>query len=147
MTTQYPVLVYGTLRPTGGNYEYLLEGETTDEQDVTLHGFTMYGESGCPYLALGDRTIVATLMHLDTERYNLVMGSLDGLEGFRGEGNPMNNYDRILHTFTMDGVEIQAWIYVASANLLPDIIRSTPILEGGDWIAHVKTSRDERFVW
>lgn len=147
MTTQYPVLVYGTLRPTGGNYERLLEGETTFEQDVTLHGFTMYGQSGCPYLAVGDRTITATFMRIDEERYTEVLKSLDCLEGFRSEGSPLNNYDRILHTFLKDGVETVAWIYVASANLLPDIIRTTTILESGDWIAHVQSMEEESYSW
>jgi len=141
MTQEFPVLVYGTLRPTGGNYEYFLDGSTYSEETVTLSGFTMYGNSGCPFLALGDRTITATLVYIDSYRYATVMKQLDSLESFRGEGDPSNGYERILHTFKHDGREVQAWIYVASERILPNIIRTTPVLESGDWIAHVNEER------
>jgi gamma-glutamylcyclotransferase (GGCT)/AIG2-like uncharacterized protein YtfP len=137
-TALLPVLVYGTLRPMGGNYEYFLGGRTVSEQDVVLDGFTMYGGGGCPFLAVGDRQIVATLVHLTEDEYVDTMKGLDFLEGYRGPGDPFNGYERILHTFTLDGEEIQAWIYVASDRILPSIIESTPVLEGGDWIAHVQ---------
>lgn len=136
--TQYPVLVYGTLRPGGSNYGHFLGGATIAEKTVTLDGYTMYGDSGCPFLAVGDRTVVATLVTIEPEFYDEIMWGLDRLEGFRDFGHEDNNYDRKLVTFTVDGVESQAWIYTASKWLLSVIKTNTPVLESGDWIEHMK---------
>ena len=135
--TQYPVLVYGTLRPTGHNYENFLGGFTTYEENVTVDGFTMFAGEGYPYLTLGERSITATLCYVDEAAYDFVVKRLDFLEGFRGENVRSNHYDRILHTFTLRGETVQAWIYVASAGVQADVERSLFILESGDWIEHV----------
>lgn len=133
---QYPVLVYGTLRPTGGNYEWLLQGETVAEQTVRLDGFTMYGTSGCPFLGQGGGEVTFELITIDPTRYDEVMYGMDGLEGFRGTNDPHNSYERILHTFMLDGVEVSAWIYVASTRLLKRIRETTPVIPSGDWLTH-----------
>jgi gamma-glutamylcyclotransferase (GGCT)/AIG2-like uncharacterized protein YtfP len=141
MTKQYPVLVYGTLRPSGSNYDRFLGGATESEVDVYLDGFLMYGSSGCPFLVRGDRTVTATLVHIYPEQYNEIMVGLDRLEGFRSDGHPDNSYDRVLHTFTHDGETVQAWVYLCSKWLLPYISDTTPVLESGDWIQHVAAAK------
>ena len=139
-----PVLVYGTLRPGGSNYGGFLQGLTTAEQNVQLEGFIMYGESGCPFLDRGDRVVTATLVHLEENHYQETLAHLDLLEGYRGPGDDENSYERILHTFTLDGVKTQAWVYVMSDSLKVYVLGSTPVLESGDWIAHV---RDREQQW
>jgi gamma-glutamylcyclotransferase (GGCT)/AIG2-like uncharacterized protein YtfP len=137
-TPYYPVLVYGTLRPGGTNYEYFLEGRTRSEQEVLLAGFLMYGDNGCPFLTRGNRIVTATLVYPYAQGYEETMRGLDRLEGFRGEGQD-NMYDRVLHTFHINNVEVKAWLYLVSADLLPRIAATTPVLEGGDWIEHVNS--------
>lgn len=136
MEKQYPVLVYGTLRPYCGNYERFLEGYTTKEVTVKLDGFTMWGNQGFPYLTRGDRTITATLVTIDEDRYAEVLLSLDWLEGYHGENTYSNHYDRVLHTFTHEGKEYSAWIYVASKGFERFVKENYPILESGDWFQH-----------
>jgi gamma-glutamylcyclotransferase (GGCT)/AIG2-like uncharacterized protein YtfP len=135
MTDMFPILVYGTLRPTGGNYENILEGYTVHEELVTLDGFTMYAYSGFPYVAVGGNTIEANLIYIHPSLYTDVMRNLDRLEGYSGPGRA-NHYDRILHTFTLEGEEIQAWMYVVNGDLKADVEANLPVIEDGNWLAH-----------
>jgi gamma-glutamylcyclotransferase (GGCT)/AIG2-like uncharacterized protein YtfP len=130
MTDMFPILVYGTLRPTGGNYENILEGYTVHEELVTLDGFTMYA-----YVAVGGNTIEANLIYIHPSLYTDVMRNLDRLEGYSGPGRA-NHYDRILHTFTLEGEEIQAWMYVVNGDLKADVEANLPVIEDGNWLAH-----------
>lgn len=133
---QFPVLVYGTLRPTGSNYNYFLRGQTTYEQNVRLDGFAMFSAGGFPYLTRGDQRITATLVVINPEDYVATLRSLDFLEGFRGEGNYMNHYDRVLHTFEHDGESITAWIYVISDGN-EEYVKGLPPVASGDWLVEV----------
>ena len=137
--TQYPALVYGTLRPGCGNYKYFLDNKTISEEIVTIEGFTMRGERGYPYIVYGDTNITATLVHIHPLAYDKVLKSLDRLEGFHDVGNSNNHYDRVLHTFTMNGKEIQAWIYVASQAFGQYLAYELPVIKSGDWVAHVRS--------
>jgi gamma-glutamylcyclotransferase (GGCT)/AIG2-like uncharacterized protein YtfP len=133
MTTQYPVLTYGTLRP--GNHNYvLLDGYTTYEVDVDVEGFNMYVFSGYPYVIDGEDTIKATLNFVHADVYDDVMYDLDMLEGFLGEGNPFNHYDRILVDVDFADTTIKAWMYVArdavTVARVKDQLRYWPF---GDW--------------
>lgn len=138
---QYPVLVYGTLRPGGSNYSYFLDGATMLETNVRIDGFTMLAGSGYPYLIEGDRTVTATLVYILPEDYVDVMRRLDFLEGFKSEGSNSNHYDRKLVTFDNDGVPTQAWVYVAAPNTARQALSMLPILESGDWIEHAMANR------
>jgi gamma-glutamylcyclotransferase (GGCT)/AIG2-like uncharacterized protein YtfP len=136
MMKQYPVLVYGTLRPTGGNYENFLIGATTAEFTVRLDGFTMYDNGMFPYLDRGDSTITATLLFLDEEQYTDRMAVLDRLEGY-AEDRTRNHYDRILHTFNVGDLTVQAWMYLASPSTMARAHQGgIEVVESGDWIAY-----------
>lgn len=135
----HPVLVYGTLRPEGTNYNHFMEGNTVDEKNVELDGFTMYDGKGFPFLTKGEAgsKVVATLTYMNDKKYRRVMEDLDTLESFRDDGDPMNGYDRVLHTITVEGSEVNAWIYVASPSVAKYAERTLPVIESGDWIKHM----------
>lgn len=135
----HPVLVYGTLRPDGSNYGYYMEGNTVDEWNVELDGFTMYDGKGFPFLARGEAgsKVTATLTYMDDRKYRRVMEELDNLESFHDDDDPMNGYDRVLHTFEAGGKEVTAWIYVASPSVEKYAKRSLSVITGGDWIKHI----------
>ena len=138
MTTQYPVLAYGTLRPSGGNYDSFFDGFTTDEETVRISGFNMHGITGYPYLTEGTREITATLIQIREDVYDYVMTRLDRLEGYKGEGKASNHYDRKLHSFELDGETVEAWIYIASPSVATEVRMAVPVIESGDWIEHEK---------
>lgn len=143
---QYPVLVYGTLRPGCGNYEAFLRGNTVHEQEVRVDGFVMHGHSGFPYIVRGDGSIVATLVYVAPDLYEKVVQGLDYLEGFREEGSSNNHYDRVLHTFVSEGVTYSAYIYVAENEFSKSNAATLPVIESGDWVEHQKELRKEN-VW
>lgn len=133
---QYPVLVYGTLRPGAGNYETFLRGHTTSEKDIRIRGFNMYGSinDGFPYVMEGDQVITATLMNIKPEHYDFVMRGLDYLEGYRGVGD-MNHYERKLATISSpDGEKIQAWVYIVEGEDARLISQNYPHTKLGDWL-------------
>lgn len=132
----HPVLVYGTLRPSGSNYGRFLKGSTSKEQKIEIDGFTMYDGNGFPFLTKGDSKVTATLVHLDDETYRDVMDGLDFLEGFKDDNDPSNGYDRVLHTFEVDGKETQAWLYVASPSIAEYVKQELPVIDKGDWLEH-----------
>lgn len=134
MTKILPALVYGTLRPGQHNYATFLEGTTTKETTVRVNGFRMYGGSGFPYVTEGEATdsIVAELVYIDPEVYDLVLHRLDFLEGYRGE-DTSNHYDRITATVEVDGEMVEAWIYVAG-DYAKGQLHQLPVVEHGDWI-------------
>lgn len=139
-TTQYPFLTYGTLRPTQYNYE-LLAGTTKYEADVTVTGYDMYVFHGYPYVIDGTDTIKATLNFVESYFYDDVMHDLDTLEGFRGEGNPYNHYDRILTDVEFAGTTIKAWMYVARNELIVSRAKELMYWESGDWVEFAELLR------
>lgn len=138
--TQYPFFVYGTLRPGLGNYSWALDGYTTREETARVHGLTMFLGIGFPYatIARPERnaeatSIVGEVVWVDEQHYDDVLISLDRLEGFRGEGHPSNHYDRILVKAEVNGEEVEAYTYVASASHASYLWHGhTPWTEG-DW--------------
>ncbi len=138
---KYPVLVYGTLRPGCGNYRNFLQGKTVQEETVKVSGFAMHGRRGFPYLLLGEREITGTLVYIAPDFYDRTLRSLDSLEGFYGLGQTQNHYDRKLVTFTHNGTERKAWVYVANTALTHEIQNSLPVIESGDWVLHVSDFR------
>lgn len=138
MQNTLPVLVYGTLRPGCSNYPSFLEGRTVDEQNVRIDGFTMHSRGGFPYLVRGEGTVTATLVSIPQGRYTEVMRGLDMLEGFHGDNDPHNHYDRVVHTVTLpDGTEVDAFIYVAAPRVADEVRKNLPVIESGDWVQFV----------
>lgn len=132
--SNFPVLVYGTLRPGGSNYTHFLEGRTTRERTIGLNGFRMHGGQGFPYVVAGEAedTIVATLCDVAVDAYDEVVEGLDFLEGYRGPGL-QNHYDRVLIQFTLNGELVQAWTYLANDSMHGHI-SYLPVVEHGDWL-------------
>lgn len=133
MTTQFPFLVYGTLRPGNSNYGYHLDGKIIHYETVTVDGFVMLATptQGFPFVVPGEGSIVAELVYVNPENYDQVLASLDTLEGYR-EGSYNNLYDRVLVQFEAEGTTRQAYIYVASPATQREITH-IPVMEHGDW--------------
>lgn len=133
----HPVIVYGTLRPTGTNYGNFMKGLTNAEEEIELEGFSMYDGQGFPFLTQGgEGKVTATLVYLNEDSYRDAMDGLDFLEGFKDDDSPDNYYDRVLHTFEVDGKEVTAWIYVASPSVAHYAQKNLPVIGKGDWLKH-----------
>lgn len=145
--TQYPVLVYGTLRPGNHNYTYFLKGNTVHiEHGVVVPGFTMLAgpNHGFPFVVTGspESKIVADLVYVAPDLYESVLTSLDFLEGYNPDANhpDANLYDRILVDFEVEGTARKAYMYVAAEGTKKRILDIPKIIHG-DW-----NKRHETFV-
>ena len=130
-----PVLVYGTLRPGGGNYNWALKGRTIEEKTVRLNGLRMYAAAhgGFPYAAYGDEKdqLVADLITVEDKHYEQVLSSLDRLEGYYGVDDPRNFYDRLRFCLNINSTPIQAWIYLITD---PSFLEGLVHVRNGDWL-------------
>lgn len=133
MTTQYPFLVYGTLRPGNGNYAFHLAGKVVHTETVTVEGLEMRATptQGFPFVVPGEGSIVADLVYVNPDDYDQVLTSLDRLEGYVPDSRH-NLYDRVLVQFTADGIDRLAYVYIASESTVRRITH-IPVMEHGDW--------------
>lgn len=150
-SAHYPFLVYGTLRPGGGNFEYFLADKdlTNIIDGVTLTGLTMYANGTAYPYAVQDEagSIQGTLVYVSDEDYVEAQEGLDYLEGFYGFGDTTNHYDRKLVTFTHNGERITAWVYVAyrKRDYITEFLKVVP---GGDWLAFAEANKTHHgTVW
>lgn len=138
--SQYPVLIYDTLRPTSSEYDLYLSSESVSERTVELTGFSMYNDKGkfayvkaSTFAHIG--IVVATLVELGAEYYDSTLRELDNLYGFYGDDHALiNEANRILHTFELDGEQVSAWLYVMSETTETAIVNTLRSLPYGDWL-------------
>lgn len=142
-----PAFVYGTLRRNQGNWSWCLQGRTIAEVPATLNTARMWSNGGFPFVSMTDATdahvVVGELMYIPENLFADVLNDLDSLEGFYGEGNPRNMYDRkIVTVTTADGEQVEAYTYLVSPDLYvrrvlgDDLVEGLPLVESGDWLAH-----------
>lgn len=134
---QYPVFVYGTLRPGFHNYEAFLAGRTVHiDYNVKVPGFIMLAgpSSPFPFVVPGNPENVVTgdLVYVAPGMYDNVLMELDYLEGYI-PGDEDNLYDRKLIQFDADGVARVAYIYLAAASQAEYLLNTRPLLVSGDW--------------
>lgn len=132
-----PFLVYGTLRPGFGNYEWALKGLTVTEENLRVRGLRMYTPHvGFPYVGWGEQAdaITGTLVTVSDDIFEDVLDSLDSLEGYRGEGDPGNLYDREIIRITRDETdeEIYAYVYLVGPRMRARLA-GAPYYPEGDW--------------
>lgn len=151
MSTNLPVFVYGTLRTGEGNYAWALKGQTSREEPATLTAARIYDGIGFPFVsrlaALPTDNVRGDLMHIPEDRYDDVLDSLDGLEGYFGPDNPMNMYDRVLVAVTLDdGTEVEAYTYLVSERLFHNRVSSLAVITSGDWVTHDRSRPGRRLA-
>lgn len=139
MNERLPVFVYGTLRRGCGNYEALLEGNTSAELPARAEGLVLYGARfAFPYAAAREGgVVVGELMVIDRQRYDEVLQHLDMLEGYRQERPASSHYVRVTRTVRceVDGqwVSRPAYLYLAG-NRAISRFGEGDLIPSGDWV-------------
>ncbi|MFV0479008.1 MAG: gamma-glutamylcyclotransferase [Anaerorhabdus sp.] len=89
------IFVYGTLRKGMRNYNTYLLGRVSSHQEAYVRG-KLYSIKGKDYPALveGNDLILGEILDIDDDQ-NLLQ-ELDKMEGYNGEGNLSNEYNRQL---------------------------------------------------
>lgn len=143
-----PFIVYGTLRPGCGNYEWALQGFTTKELTVTVHEYSLYTNGGFPYAVPTEGAkMTATLVYITDEDYLTTMENMDQLEGYTPGRTQYNLYNRIVQECVLeDGTTVEGYMYTPSD---PENIRATlPVIESGDWMTReIPAPRSHRSPW
>lgn len=110
------LVVYGTLKQGHPNH-HLLKGSLF-LGEVTLHGYDMYSVYGhYPAVTYGDGSIQCELYDVDN------FDQLDGLEGFYGDDNKYNVYNRVAFNIE-EGQKQVVYIYIYNRNV-SDMVQIT----------------------
>jgi len=132
--------VYGTLRdddpspkaPWNGAFVSGAVGEP-----ATLRGFKLYGSRSVnfPFAMRSHRdgdVVVGRLLHWEDARtFQKKLDAADQIEGFVGENDPSNLYDRsVVSVEDESGRTVEAVVY----HMRPGKMRQTFEIAGGDWL-------------
>ncbi len=124
---QYPLFVYGTLRPGNSNYPHYLAGRTQHEEHATLLGAALYTEGVYPYLTVEpelvrpDDRVQGTLIAVRPDVYAAVLHDVDQLEDYVDGRRRGNLYERVVRQVATASGTVEAYVYVASAETVARI--------------------------
>ncbi|MFD5558080.1 gamma-glutamylcyclotransferase family protein [Streptomyces sp. NPDC127068] len=142
-----PFFVYGTLRP-GGRYHATHLGDAVAAggtvEPARLPGAVLYDGPGYPYAvpAPAPAEVLGELVTARPDGYRALLGSLDGLEEYRGAGDPRNLYDRVVReVLRADGTAVPAWVYLAAAPVAERLRRGGTRIARGDWLGRARAAR------
>lgn len=134
MAAKRPVFVYGTLRAGERNHELI--ADTAVAAPAWLDGHALHGHGlAHPYVAPSPRwTVRGELRWPPEDEPDAWLARLDRLEGFAGDGNPTNHYDRVVRVCRADGAMVGAWVYLAGPDARTWLPRGADRrVASGDW--------------
>jgi gamma-glutamylcyclotransferase (GGCT)/AIG2-like uncharacterized protein YtfP len=140
---QYPFFVYGTLLPGQPNYGYWLNGIVA-QQPAVLRGACLYDQGFYPMLVEEDTGEVdGLLVTIASSLYEMVLDTLDSLEGYTPERPAAADYQRTKRVVQMaDGQESVAWVYIGHAELTAGL---EPI--GRNWKRYARSRQQNIDSW
>lgn len=128
------VFVYGSLRMGYFNYDKYLKGHVKNVRSARVKGKLYHmPNKGYPALVDGNDYVYGEVMEIDN--YKEVMVSMDEMEGYFGEENKDNEYNRIpLNVEILQSNSIEK-CYVYKYNLIHDkeFIAHRQYVDSGDW--------------
>lgn len=130
--SQLGVFVYGTLRPGSWNHAaWIAEFLAGPCRPAHLDGYSLHHHDGLPAIVPDPgRTVVGDIADLDPARYDAALRTLDVLEG-----TAHGHYLRVTApVVTLDGVEEEAWLWVAGERVASRLGPHT-LVDHGDWLA------------
>lgn len=133
-TEKLNIFVYGSLRTGYFNYDKYLKGHVKSVKLGRIKGelYHMH-HKGYPALLDGDNYVYGEVMEIID--YKEVMIAMDKMEGYLGEGNKDNEYNRIpLDVEIIDGNEMEE-CYVYKYNLVDnnEFLENREYVSCGDW--------------
>lgn len=92
------IFVYGSLREGFFNYNKFLAGKVSKKIDAKLNNFKLYHMpyKGYPAIINGQDSVLGEIMVLNESDYDSTIKALDEMEGFLNEGNPENEYHKMI---------------------------------------------------
>lgn len=132
------IFVYGTLRKGMYNYDLYLRDEKSFRYYAYAKGslMTILGRVYPAYLTDGQDMILGEIHEVSDE----TMNSIDQLEGYLGEGNPKNEYNKELCDIYNEQGEVveQAYIYVYNMENPSNVFTLGKDIESHDYVEYIQ---------
>ena len=99
------IFVYGSLREGFFNYDKYLSGKISKKMNAKLNNVELYHMpyKGYPAIINGQDSILGEIMVINEADYDSTLEAMDAMEGFLGEGNPENEYHKMI--FEVENLE------------------------------------------
>ena len=131
------LFVYGSLREGFFNYDKYLDGKVIEKKDAKLENMKLYHMpyKGYPAITFGKDTVLGEIMVLSEDNYEATMSAMDEMEGFISEGNPENEYHKVilevenLHTNEKEN----CFVYFYNKDKDPLFDSNSVYVPHGDW--------------
>ena len=134
MAKDINIFVYGSLREGFFNYDKYLKGKVVSIEHGKIKDMILYHMpyKGYPAILPGKGEVVGEIMVL--KDYENTMKALDEMEGFIGEGNPENEYNRrLLEVELEDGRKEKCYTYCYNKEIDELFNNESIFLTNGDW--------------
>lgn len=135
------LFVYGSLREGFFNYNKYLAGKVIEKKDAKLANMKLYHlpYKGYPAITFGKDTVYGEIMVLREDCYEETMRAMDEMEGFISEGNPENEYNKVIleveNLHTNEKKACFVYFYNKDKDRLFD--SRAIYVPHGDWKAHM----------
>ncbi|MGN7471570.1 gamma-glutamylcyclotransferase family protein [Brevibacillus sp. SAFN-007a] len=118
MHRQLPVFVYGTLLRGFSNHAICVKPFPHTERKATIRGEIYHLPEGYPGLLIGaeeknEAEVTGAVLDFAPEVYDKALAVLDELETYYGEGDPRNEYERMIVAARLadTGQEVLVYVY------------------------------------
>ena len=135
------LFVYGSLREGFFNYDKYLAGKVVEKKDAILENMRLYHMpyKGYPAIINGQDSILGEIMVINEADYDSTLEAMDAMEGFLGEGNPENEYHKmIFEVENLESNEIEScYVYFYNKDKDELFDYKAVYLPNGDWKEHM----------
>ena len=99
------IFVYGSLREGFFNYNKYLDGKVSKKINAKLNNVELYHMpyKGYPAIINGQDSILGEIMIINEADYDSTLEAMDEMEGFLSDGNPENEYHKMI--FEVENLE------------------------------------------
>lgn len=142
------LFVYGSLREGFFNYEKYLKGRVAETKAAKLVNMKLYHMpyKGYPAIMFGKDTVIGEIMVLHEDRYEETMKAMDEMEGFISEGNPENEYHKVvLEVQNLETNEMEpCFVYFYNKERDELFDSSATYIPHGDWKGYMLREEEQR---
>lgn len=131
------LFVYGSLREGFFNYDKYLDGKVEKIKKAKLNKMKLYHMpyKGYPAITYGEDEVLGEIIVVKDEDYDSTIKAIDEMEGFKGEGNPENEYHKIL--LEVENIETKekenCFVYFYNKDLDKIFESEAVYIPDGDW--------------
>lgn len=131
------LFVYGSLREGFFNYDKYLSGKVSEKKDASLKNMRLYHMpyKGYPAIIPGEDVVLGEIIVINEEDYEATVAAMDEMEGFISEGNPKNEYHKvILEVENLQTKEKEnCFVYFYNKNKDKSFDSESVYIQDGDW--------------